>query len=111
MKQTSWMTPMARIGLISKGVVYCLLGMLAFMAAFEISGLRDEQADKKGVVEFVQQSTGGNLMLALIVAGLICYSGWRLLEAFRKKRPGSENSIGKKIRYAFSGLMYLSFAF
>ena len=101
---------MARAGLISKGIVYCLLGTLAFMAAFEISGQTDDQADKKGVVEFVQQSIGGNLLLGLIAIGLICYSAWRLVEAFRKKSDPGENGIGKKIRYVFSGLVYLSFA-
>jgi hypothetical protein len=110
MKQSSWIPVIARTGLISKGVVYCLLGTLAFMAAFEISGQRDEQADKKGVVEFVQQSTGGNLFLGLIAIGLVCYSAWRLIEAFRKKSDPGQNSLGKKLRYIFSGLVYLSFA-
>lgn len=110
MKQTSWIESMARAGLVSKGIVYCLLGTLAFMAAFEISGQRDDQADKKGVVKFVQQSIGGNVLLGLIALGLICYSAWRLIEAFRKKSGPNQHSIGKKIRYVFSGLVYLSFA-
>src|SRR5688572_16980140 len=105
----SWVKPLAVTGLISKGVVYCLLGILAFMAAFEINGQTDDKADKEGVLEFVQQGTAGNVILALIAAGLLSYSLWRLIDAFRTSN-GENKSIGKRIRYIFSGLIYLSLA-
>ena len=108
--QTSpWIKPLAVTGLISKGVVYCLLGILAFMAAFEISGRTDDNADKEGVLQFVQERTGGNIILALLAAGLLAYSLWRLIDGFRESN-GESKSIGKRIRYIFSGLIYLSLA-
>jgi hypothetical protein len=110
MQQTGWITPVAKTGLVSKGIVYCLIGSLAFMAAFEIHGQREENADKQGVARFIEQTTGGDFLLAIIALGLICYSTWRLAEAVRKKKDPGQNSIGKRIRYAFSGLVYLSFA-
>jgi hypothetical protein len=79
------------------------------MAAFEINGQTDDKADKEGVFQLVQQGTAGNVILALIAAGLLCYSLWRLIDAFRTSN-GESKSIGKRIRYIFSGLIYLSLA-
>jgi hypothetical protein len=108
-KAAAWKKQLARTGLVSKGVVYCLLGMLAFMAAFEISGQSDDKADKQGVFQFVQERTGGNIILALIAVGLLCYSTWRVAEAVTSN--GTKKSMGKRIRYLFSGMIYLSLAF
>ena len=108
-KTAGWVKPLAITGLVSKGLVYCLLGILAFMAAFEINGQKDDKADKEGVFEFVQERTGGNLILALIAIGLFCYSAWRFMEAIRNHN-GKKKSIGKRLRYLFSGLIYLSLA-
>ena len=52
----SWVKPVAKAGLITKGLVYSLVGALAFMAAFEIGGKSNENADKKGVFNFIEEA-------------------------------------------------------
>lgn len=103
--------PIARTGLIAKGIIYCLLGMLAFMAAFEIGGHSNKEADKKGVFEMVE-GVGGKLLLGVLTVGLLCYSIWRFVHAFSLRRTERDKKkiAGKMVRYIFSGLVYLSVA-
>lgn len=108
---SSGVRSIARAGLTAKGIVYCLLGLLAFMAAFHIGGTSSAEADKKGVFSFVQDQPGGRVLLALITAGLFCYCAWRFLSAFRKnEKADAKEKWGKRVRYVFSGLIYLSLA-
>lgn len=107
----SSIAPIARTGLTAKGVVYCLLGVLAFMAAFEIGGQSNNEADKKGVFSMVE-SLGGKWFLGILAAGLLCYSAWRFVHAFnlRKEKEDKKKTATQMIRYSFSGLVYLSIA-
>ena len=108
---SSSVTPIARAGLISKGVVYCLLGTLAFMAAFEIGGQSDEDATKKGVFNLIE-GVGGRWLLGILALGLFCYTAWRFIEAFREARKAKDATKkgGKVIRYLFSGIVYFLLA-
>ncbi|MBB6610352.1 DUF1206 domain-containing protein [Pontibacter sp. Tf4] len=101
---------MARFGLTAKGVVYCLVGILAFMAAFELGGKSTENSDKTGVFQFVMEQSFGKVLLALIAVGLLCYTLWRLIQAI-KDPSQSAKGIGKRLRYAFSGIVYGGLAF
>ena len=101
---------LARIGLGSKGILYVSLGILAFMVAFEISGHSNEEADRNGVLVFLRESPGGPVILALLMAGLICYSTWRILEGI-SITPYKKKLWGKKLRYWASALVYLTVAF
>jgi hypothetical protein len=106
MKNNNWINSIARIGLVSKGIVYLLLGLLAFMAAFEIGGQQGAGTTQKNVFDFVKKAPGGMGLLALLCAGLFCYSLWRGIQAF-----GRELKWTKRLRYLFSGLAYLSAAY
>ena len=107
----SWIKPVARAGLIAKGIVYTLLGTLAFMAAFEIAGQANNKANKQGVFELVKDE-GGKILLAILVLGLFCYSIWRIVQAFAGSHENKSKSkaLLKKGRYLFSGLAYGSVA-
>ena len=103
----SSVSPIAQAGLISKGVVYCLLGALAFMSAFEIGGQSDEDASKKGVFDLIE-GVGGKLLLGILALGLFCYTAWRLIQAARegRKTKDATKKSGKVIRYLFSAIVY-----
>ena len=105
-----WVEVLARIGLGAKGILYILLGILAFMAAFEINGKSNEEADRNGVLLFLRDSEGGTILLAVLMAGLLCYSTWRTLEGFSIK-PYPKKLWGKKLRYWAGALTYLTVAF
>jgi hypothetical protein len=107
----SWIKPVAKAGLIAKGVVYCLLGVLTFMAAFEMGGQSEDHANKQGVFEVVRNE-GGKPLLAILVLGLFCYSIWRLVLTFTDadENSGDKKGITKRLRYLFSALAYGSVA-
>lgn len=109
--ERSSITRIAQAGLIAKGIVYVLLGMLAFMAAFEIGGQSTGSADRGGVFDFIRDMPAGTTLLALVAVGLVCYSVWRGIEAFRPTHRGEEVKWSSRARYLFSGLTYLSVAF
>lgn len=110
---TSHEKEFAQAGLIAKGTVYCLLGLLVFMAAFNIVGRSANNTDKDGVFDFVLQQTGGQIIMGLIVVGLICYCIWRGIQAFgdSKNKGNDAKGIFLRARYLFSGLVYGSLAF
>jgi hypothetical protein len=109
---TSNIKPIAQAGLISKGVVYCLLGTLVFMAAFHIAGQSTKNTNSRGVFDAIHESTGGKIMLGVMILGLLCYSLWRAIQCFRDTEDkGSEaKGLAVRARYLFSGLIYASLA-
>ena len=114
--QNPFSTPMlktiAKIGFTAKGLVYCLLGILVFMAAFEIGREAGKDVDKERAFNVIEHLPAGKWLLAIVALGLLCYVLWRLTQAFLL--PGKDDSkiktLSKKIRYLLSGLVYLSLA-
>jgi len=100
----------ARAGLVAKGFVYFLLGLIAIMAAFEIGGHDSNNADRSGALNFLNDSFAGKWLLPLVAAGLLCYSLWRFAEAFRCSKEFTEK-WKKTLRYLLSGIAYLLVAF
>lgn len=109
---TSKISAIAKTGLTAKGIVYCLLGVMAFMAAFNLNGKSADEADKAGVFSFVLEQTGGQIMLGIIAFGLLCYSTWRGIQSFsdRENKGTSTKGLAVRARYLFSGLVYASVA-
>lgn len=107
------MKPIARAGLTAKGIVYVLLGALAVMAAFGISGKSAKNTSKSGVFDFIHDQPAGVLLLWIIIAGLVCYVIWRMIQAFSdsEKKGDDPKGLAVRGRYLFSGLVYASVAF
>jgi uncharacterized membrane protein YidH (DUF202 family) len=105
----AWVSRFARTGLIAKGIVYCLLGFLSFMAAF---GLGGQKADKQNTVNFLHEQPFGKVILILIAIGLLCYTAWRFIQAIKDTEQKGKDAKGvfSRLRYAFSGLVYLGLA-
>lgn len=108
-----WVVRFARIGLMAKGIVYSLVGALAFMAAFEMGGRTEQEAGKTGVFRFLLEQPYGQVLLALVAVGMLCYTLWRFIQAIRGTgQKGNEaKGIGRRIGYAFSGAVYGALAF
>ncbi|WP_187260534.1 DUF1206 domain-containing protein [Pontibacter beigongshangensis] len=111
--QPEWVVRFARVGLAAKGIVYCLVGLLAFMAAFELGGEGNQEAGKQDVFRFILEQPFGQALLALVAVGMACYAIWRLIQAIKDtdSKGTDTKGIGTRIGYAFSGLVYASFAF
>jgi hypothetical protein len=108
-----WFVRFAKAGLVAKGIVYCLVGLLAFMAAFEIGNSSSQDSSRNGVFSFVLEQPFGQVLLALIAVGLACYTGWRLIEALNDtSHKGSDaKGLATRIGYLFSGLVYGGLAY
>ncbi|TPE43145.1 DUF1206 domain-containing protein [Pontibacter mangrovi] len=109
----AWVENFAKFGLIAKGVVYCLVGVVAFMAAFELGGKSTESAGKSGIFKTIQDMPGGNVLLGLVAIGLLCYTLWRFTQAIKDTaHKGSDaKGMGQRLRFMFSGLVYGALAF
>ena len=103
-----WVKKIAQAGYISKGIVYVLLGLLGFMAAFELT--KDNDANQSGALRFVKELPAGTILLLLLTLGLVCYSTWRGIQAFYNPKQ-EETKWTKRLRYAFSALAYMAFAY
>lgn len=97
-------------GLIAKGIVYTILGVLALMAAFEVGGQSSKDADRTGVFNLLNRSIAGNLLLPLLATGLVCYSMWRFVVVYRSANRVNKD-WRKSGRYLLSGIVYLFAAF
>lgn len=102
----------AKAGFITKGIIYCLIGILAFMAAFNINGTSAKETDKSDVLEMIQQQVGGQILLGSIALGLLCYTIWRALQAIidTEDKGTDTKSLMVRGRYLFSALVYGSLA-
>ncbi|HVF96797.1 MAG TPA: DUF1206 domain-containing protein [Flavisolibacter sp.] len=104
-----WVKRIAQAGYIAKGVVYVLLGLLGFMAAFELAGQRGQKASQSGILQLVKDLPAGTLLLLLLATGLLCYSIWRGIQTFYQ--PKGDKKWPTRLRYLASGLAYLALAY
>jgi hypothetical protein len=105
-----WAEPAARVGLMAKGVVYVVVGVLAARAAVGWGG---RATDTRGALQTVsRQRTFGDVLLALIAVGLLAYVFWRLAQALLDlDRKGSDlKGLAVRIGYVGSGLAYAGLA-
>lgn len=103
----SWIESLGRFGHAAKGVVYFVIGLLAFQLAIgaggEISGSRD-------AIREIGQQPFGKFLLGLVAVGLLGYTAWRWVQAGKDTEGAGHEAKGicKRTGYAISGLAYLS---
>ena len=96
---------LARVGLSAKGFTYCLLGILLVLSALQLQSSKN--ATSSGVFSQVLDLPAGSILLILLIFGLLCYTGWRMIQAFGK----SSKEVPARARYFFSGISYAALAF
>lgn len=109
-KIPGWFAMVGRIGYAAKGVVYTIVGFLAFKLA--IGSSDGETGGSKNAVREIGEQPMGRWLLGLVAIGLIAYVIWRWLEAFKDPdNVGSDlKGIARRIGYFISGLLYTSTA-
>ncbi|WP_028782451.1 DUF1206 domain-containing protein [Thalassobacillus devorans] len=105
-----WIRRMARAGYMAKGLVYALIGVLAFMAAIGVGG---KTTGTSGMFRSIAQVPAGNVILWLIGLGLILYIMWVLIKAFKDPQNEGSDLKGMVTRtgYFVSGVIYGALAF
>jgi len=96
----------ARTGLVAKGIIYGIIGILTFLAAFNMGG---QKAGKLQVIDFLEKQIFGQILLIIIAMGLVCYAFWRLTQATKDpENIGNDKKAKvKRAGYFISGLLYL----
>ena len=77
-RDSEWPGRVARVGILSRGVIHLLVGWLAVRVA---TGDLDERADQRGALAAVVRQPLGRVLVLLLALGFLCYAAWRLLEA------------------------------
>jgi hypothetical protein len=98
---------LARLGLVSRGIVWLVVGALAVQVA-----LGDKaRADKNGALEAIKDKPFGKLLLVVLVIGFVGYGVWRLLEAAvgHTQEEGRKRWM-KRGASLFRGAIYLGLA-
>ncbi|MCU1377266.1 MAG: hypothetical protein JWN29_249 [Acidimicrobiales bacterium] len=90
-----------RIGLVARGVVYCLLAVLAIQVA---AGDRSEEADRQGALRAVARQPFGTVLLVALTIGFAGYALWRFAEAVL-----GHDELPKRLLHAARGLLYAGF--
>ena len=100
---------MARVGYGAKATVYGIMGILTFLAAFNMGG---QKASNLQVIEFLEKQAFGNVLLVLIGLGLLCYSAWRFIQSIKDPENigDDKEGKGKRVAYFISALIYLGLA-
>lgn len=106
----AWVEPVARFGYASKGIVYCVIGVLAFRFAIGGGGGTN---GPKGALQEIASQPFGQILLLIIALGLASYSVWRLIEAWvdPQNRGTDAKGLAVRIGYTISGLIYGFLAF
>lgn len=68
---------LARLGLVARGVIWLVIGLLATEVA--LGG--NAEADRAGALRSIAGKPFGSLLLGVLVVGFVGYGAWRLLEA------------------------------
>ena len=100
-RQLEWL---ARAGLVARGVVYGLIGILAIKVAFGAGG---ETTDQQGALKSIAGQPFGKVLLVLVAIGLAGYALWRLVRAAIGRGPETGADDAKdRISGVVSGIAY-----
>jgi hypothetical protein len=94
---------LARPGLIARGVVYGVIGILAIKLAVGSGG---KATNQQGALQTIAQQPFGKVLLIVMAIGLAGYAGWRLLRAVVGHGSEEADSGFDRVAAAASGLCY-----
>ena len=89
--QSAWVERFGRAGLVAKGLLYAVVGILAVKVAL---GGREESPDKNGALNAIAQQPFGRGLLILLALGLTAYGLWRLAQGFLDRDNEGEGPKG-----------------
>ena len=100
-----WVIFLARLGYAAKGIVYGVIGILAFQAAFGVgsTNINTNQA----LIKIVTQPFG-RILLWIVAIGLIGYVLWMLVQTFLDPENNGTDAKGllQRTGYFVSGIGY-----
>ena len=94
---------LARAGLVARGVVYGIIGVLALKLALGDGG---KATDQEGALQTIAHQSFGELLLLLVAVGLGGYALWRLIRAAVGHGAEQRDSTFERISALDSGIAY-----
>lgn len=106
--ESPWIEGLARAGLVARGVLYAVVGVLALQVAF---GRKDQSADKQGALAALARQPLGKVLLVAVAVGFAGYALWRFLSAFLDTEGDGSDAGGRAKRAGdlARGLLYAGF--
>ena len=101
--QTDAFEWLARGGLVARGVVYLIIGILAIRLAFGAGG---ETTDQQGALQEIAQGPFGKVLLVVMALGLAGYAIWRLMRAALGHGQEASDDTKDRISALVSGIAY-----
>jgi hypothetical protein len=98
---------LARAGLVARGVVYGIIGILAVKLALGDGG---DATNQQGALQKIAQGPLGKVLLILMVIGLLGYATWRLVRAALGHGPEASDDTKDRISSLVSGIAYAALA-
>jgi len=107
--QSIWVEWAGRAGLLAKGAIYALVGVLALMVALGFGG---RPKDRQGALRFIATQPLGEVILFVLAAGFAGYALWRFTQAFLDRDNDGDGAKGlvKRVGYFARGLLYAGLA-
>jgi uncharacterized membrane protein YidH (DUF202 family) len=94
-----WQEPLARVGLVAKGISYGLVGLLALKLALGDGGAA---TSNQGAMQHLASTSFGAFLLVLLAIGLAAYALWRLIQAWK----GTERFVNAARVLIYGALTY-----
>ena len=94
---------LARAGLVARGVIYAIIGVLAIKLALGDGG---KTTNQNGALETIAKQPFGKALLILMAIGLAGYAIWRLVRAAIGHGPESADDAKERIDGLASGIAY-----
>jgi hypothetical protein len=103
--QSPWVERLGRAGLVAKGVLYAVIGILAIKVAV---GARGEDPNKDGALRTIAAQPLGKFLLAILALGLAGYAAWRLAQGLLDRDAEGERAkaLAKRAGNVAKGAWY-----
>src|SRR6188472_2169462 len=94
---------LGRAGLVARGVVYAVVGVLAVKLALGDGG---KTTNQQGALKTIAQQPFGKALLVLMAIGLAGYAIWRLVRAALGHGPEDSDDTKERLAGLESGIGY-----
>jgi hypothetical protein len=102
---SEWVERLGRIGLVTKGVSFCIVGVLAVLVALGIGGAA---TDREGALRLLSREQWGFVLILAIAVGFGAYAVWRFAQALLDRDDAGDDFQGwaKRLGCLAKGLFY-----